>query len=430
MEFSIKSVDRLPSAAGVYIFKGHGRYLYVGKSVNIKARVKSHIENSKRSLKEKTILDNTQTVQYYLTENEFQATVLEAYLIKEYVPKYNIRWRDNKNFLYIKITIAEKYPKVLLSRRNEDDHQSLYFGPFSSVKKTEEILRLLRNVVPFCTQKNIGKTACFYSKIGLCHPCPSYIESLKNGQLRRELSAKYKQNIKKLIKLLRGKISSVKKQLEKQLKQSIEKQAYEEAKKISRQLDNLNELCKRRFIKGDDLVEEIKNNKLTALFKLLVNYFHLKSLNRVEAYDLSTWQGEFKVGAMIVVKDGQFDKSQYRRFKINIKGNDLVMLEELLKRRFTSKSINQLPDLIIVDGGKPQLLVVKKVLTSIKKNIPYIGIAKNPDRILIGDDNFSTIKIDNHNLGFSFIREIRDEAHRFVINYHKHLRNKKIFSKI
>lgn len=431
MEYSIKSIDRLPSSPGVYIFKGHGEYLYVGKSINIKARVKSHLENAKKSIKEKNLINKTQTVQYYLTESNFQAIILEASLIKEYLPKYNIRWRDNKNFLYIKITISDKYPKVFLSRQNEDDIKSLYFGPFSSVKKTEEILRLLRKIVPFCTQKKIGKTACFYSKIGLCNPCPSYIESLSNSRLKKELRAKYRQNIRKLIKLLQGKTKLVKNQLEKQLKIFIKKQAYEDAKIIKKQIDNLNDLCQRRFVKGNDFIENIKKNKLASLFNLLSNYLNLKSLNRIEAYDLSTWQGEFKTGAIIVLTNGQFDKNQYRRFKIHSQGNDLVMLEELLKRRFSTKSITKLPDLIIVDGGKPQLEVVNKFLRSIKKEIPFIGIAKKPDRIIIGKSHFPTITVDSKTIdGFNFIREIRDEVHRFTFNYHKYLRNKKIFSKI
>jgi excinuclease ABC subunit C len=133
---------------------------------------------------------------------------------------------------------------------------------------------------------------------------------------------------------------------------------------------------------------------------------------------------------MVVINNGKYDKDQYRRFKLKKEGNDFVRLEEVVTRRFSSKSIKILPDLMIIDGGIPQLLVVKKVLKTIKKDIPYIGIAKNPDRILIGKENFPVLETKNYDRGFAFIKEIRDEAHRYVISYHKYLRNKKIFSKI
>lgn len=426
MEYSIKSVDRLPNQCGVYIFKGHGEYLYIGKSKNIKARVKAHLESAKTNLKEKVILDKTQTVQFYLTENEFSAVVLEANLIKEHLPKYNVRWKDNKSFLYIKITISEEYPKIFLSRKNEKDNRSLYFGPFASVRKTEKILRILRKIIPFCTQKEISNKPCFYSKIGLCDPCPSQIVKEKNILIKRHLKARYKQNIKLLIKLLQGKIASVLKSLQKRLNEEIKKLNFERAKQLKEQIDELINLKAKNFDLDSNLIEEIKKNPLGELFNLISSYLPINSLNRIEAYDISNTKGELATGSMIVLTKGEFDKKEYRRFKIKNNVNDLKMLEELMTRRFSNKKLPK-PDLIIVDGGKPQIRVIKKIMKKKELNVPVIGIAKNPDRLIFDEKRENKANLISLNNGFNLIKLIRDEAHRFANSYHLLLRKKILF---
>ena len=124
-------LEKLPSTSGIYIFKKNKSYLYVGKSVNIKARVKSHFENAKIDIKESLIVKNSDSIDYVITDSEIKALLLEAELIQKYHPKYNVIWRDNKSYLYVKITVKEEYPKILLVRR-ENDGKSKYFGPFPS----------------------------------------------------------------------------------------------------------------------------------------------------------------------------------------------------------------------------------------------------------------------------------------------------------
>src|SRR3990167_10571679 len=125
-----KQLTSLPSTFGVYIFKKNKETLYVGKSINIKVRVASHLENAKLDRKEFLIVSGANRLEIRQTENEFAALILESELIKKFHPKYNVIWRYNKSYLYIKITIKEEFPKVLFSRK-ENDGKSLYFGPFS-----------------------------------------------------------------------------------------------------------------------------------------------------------------------------------------------------------------------------------------------------------------------------------------------------------
>ena len=191
-----KHIKKLPSIIGIYLFKKNKIVNYIGKSVNIKARISSHLENAKLDNKERLIIDSSNKIEVIPTESEFKTLILEAKLIRKFQPKYNSIWKDDKSPLYIKITIKEEYPKIFLIRKpsfakaskgKELNKNSLYFGPFSSTRTAETIISDIRKITPFCTQKKITKKACFYSKIGLCNPCPNEIGCCK-GEVRLALT--------------------------------------------------------------------------------------------------------------------------------------------------------------------------------------------------------------------------------------------------
>src|SRR3989338_9893962 len=174
-------IKKIDSFIGVYIFKSKNRPIYVGKSISVRARLLSHLENAKINAKEAKLLNETDKIETLQTDSEFKALILESELIKIHHPKYNVRWKDDKSYLYIKITIKEKFPKVLFSRK-ENDGKSLYFGPFSGSRIVLDLIADLRKIVPFCTQKSLGPRACFYSKLGLCDPCQGSISKVKDKQ--------------------------------------------------------------------------------------------------------------------------------------------------------------------------------------------------------------------------------------------------------
>ena len=158
---------------------------------------------------------------------------------------------------------------------------------------------------------------------------------------------------------------------------------------------------------------------------MIRSYFpDLKNIKRIEGYDISNLGLDYATASMVVINNNIFDKKQYRKFKIkNIKNrSDLERLNEVITRRF--KNNWPTPDLIIIDGGTPQVQEVVRLIKSLKKNISVIGIAKNPDRLMIGVDNFPVIKPSLFNKGFNLVRSIRDESHRFARKYHLYLRDK------
>src|SRR3989339_497701 len=344
-------IKKLPNTIGLYIFKNDEVINYIGKSVNIKARVLSHLENAKIDNKERLIIENSNKIETIITESEFKALLLESKLIREFQPKYNSIWKDDKSPLYIQVTTEVEYPKVLVTRKPSLSNKSLYFGPFSSVRMVEKIINDIRKIIPFCTQKKLSKNACFYSKIGLCNPCTNEIGGCK-GEARLALKDQYEKKIIVRNKIFRfGRLLTLK----------------------------------------DDSEFFLNNNtkNIKELFSLLRKYFpQLNKLNRIETYDISNLGLKQAVGSMIVMKNNQIDKKEYRKFKIKKIGlrSDFDRLKEVMFRRI--KQNWPVPDLVIIDGGKPQIRAILKIFHNNGLNIPLIGIVKNPDRVIIGLEDY------------------------------------------
>lgn len=423
-------IDDLPSQIGVYIFWLHEEPIYIGKSVNINARVKSHVQQAKFIRKEAAIVENATNITYLTTLSNFDALILEARLIQKHKPRYNVLWKDDKHYLYVKITAGEKYPHVYPVRK-ENDGSSLYFGPFKSTYMTEKLLYELRKVIPFCTSKKITKRACFYSRIGLCNPCPSYIESLTDGQKKRQLQNEYKANIRKLIHILSGKTDTFAKSLERELRLLSKAQKYEAAIAVRNKLFQFAFFLDKRSFNEDSLgvnvdLDELRN-ELNDFLK--INYSKsLKDSYRIECYDISNLFGEQPTASMVVFKDGEFSKKDYRKFGIEYKGiSDIRMMKEAIARRLHHKEWAY-PDLIVLDGGKPQLSTIYQYFTEHNINIPLISIAKRPDRIVAPHTNYKPLPFGNAALLFKLFQSMRDESHRFAKKYHVMLRNRNLLN--
>lgn len=429
-----EDANKLPTTTGVYIFKRDEHILYIGKSINLKARVLSHIENAKIDIKEAGIITNSNVIEYIVTDSEFKALILEAQLIRKHKPKYNSRWRDDKSPLYIKITIKDTYPKIYTIRK-EFDGKSKYFGPFPSVKSIYEILREIRRVFPFCTQKNITKRPCFHSKIGLCNPCPNDVKKTADETEKKRLTKLYRKNLFNIKKVLQGKTDPVLTSLYKLLKQLAAAQRYEEALIIRNKIAHFENLLHRKLFSPDITPRfNLASESTTSLVNLLKPYFPaLTNLHRIECYDISNFAQKEATASMVVFTDGLIDKKEYRRFKIkNLKlQSDFQMMREIFERRFKrhlagTPDQREAPDLLVVDGGKPQVRIIATALYELGVTIPLIGIAKHPDRLVMGVDQYPMLRPSIHQLGFNMIRAMRDESHRFAKKYHLFLRNKKM----
>jgi len=207
----------LPKNPGVYIFWHKSKVIYIGKAINLKNRLTSYLQIN-LNLKTRRMINFSETVSFIKVENELEALLLEAYLIKKNQPKYNIIAKDDKNPLYIKIT-KEKYPRIITARKideNKKDYIS-FFGPFPSSSIVKSVLRSLRKTFPYSDHK-IAKKACIYNQIGLCNPCPSVIESLGILKEKEKLRKLYLSNIKVIDSILKGNYRKIQRDLYKKMK--------------------------------------------------------------------------------------------------------------------------------------------------------------------------------------------------------------------
>lgn len=406
-----ETVKNLPHRPGCYLYKDSaGQIIYVGKAKNLQSRVRQYF-GLKNTLSPKTqlLVEHIARIDAIPTDSEFDALLLEATLIRKYLPKYNAIARDDKSPLYITITFDEPLPHILFTRKRELEqhvHRAI-FGPFQSARIARSLMQSVRRIIPYCTQKHRDGKPCFYTHLGLCKPCPSSIKTKK-------LASVYRSNLKKIALLLSGRARRVRTILEKKMHECGDHLAFEEAGEYKKQLDVLNMLLTHRFDTG--IFIDNTSDRLTALSRIL----HLPALQRIECIDISTLQGQWSTGSLVVFTDGIPDTNEYRRFRIRAAGipNDVGMMAEVIKRRFSHPEW-PIPNLLVVDGGKGQVTAAKHA------PVPVIGLAKRFEKIIVADgDGFRVIRLSPSSLALQLVQHIRDEAHRFAKRYHTHLRSR------
>ncbi|MBI2590984.1 MAG: GIY-YIG nuclease family protein [Candidatus Blackburnbacteria bacterium] len=448
-----KQAKSLVKGPGVYIFKNaQGNAIYVGKSINVYERVSSHLQA--RGTKSQDIAREAIEVATIPVFSELEALLLEAELIKKHLPKYNSAAKDDKHPLYIKISTSEEFPKVGMARREDFTNgksakRDRYFGPFPSSANIKSVLRQIRKVFPYCSQKKLGKRGCFYSHIGLCNPCPNNIvhdldlaaggEPRQGRDSRLRLTALYKSNIRKITTLLSGKTKRLEKQLLGEMKAASLREDFEAAARIRDQLRQISYITKpyekpKAYLENPNLVSDIREEELRALQDILSAYHpSLGAIHRIECYDVAHTGGKETTCSMVTFIDGEPEKKLYRRFRIKkVKGvDDFASLSEALTRRFSHLADWGKPDLIVVDGGKGQVSAALEVLALHPRGgsvIPTIGLAKREEEIVIPlfDGGFNVVRLGQDNPATKLLQRMRDEAHRFARAYHFKLRLKEL----
>lgn len=453
-----------------------------------------------------------------IVESELEALLLEAFYINKHKPKYNVLMKDGKSYILIRITIKDDFPKVLLARK-EDDPKSIYFGPFTNSSAVRLVLKTIRKIFPFQSVLNHPKKICLYHHLGLC-PCPPVPgvdrrgEALRAGPLLfsdfKKFKQNYRKNIRGIIRMLNGQSKKIMLELEKERNIASKSENYEEALELQRKINALSIITTPfhkpfEYVVNPNLRTDIRQQELNELMNILNsavidqnvilddsqgskkdsspikrdqndNKKFIKKLERIECYDISNIQGTNATGSMVVLTNGEIDRSQYRRFKIRrdweksspvspstssgsqagsfakaqSAPNDFAMMQEVLKRRFNHDEWH-MPDLIIVDGGKGQVSAALEVISGL--GIPLIGLAKREETIVISKnqeyhryhgedikrargtrdtrstrDTFFEVSLPKSSPALHLIMRIRDEAHRFAVTYHKRLRSKSTFS--
>jgi excinuclease UvrABC nuclease subunit len=361
-----EEIENLPDKPGVYFFKNaQEAVIYVGKAKNLKKRVKNHFQKPDQHafdfISQITGIDFIQTA----TENE--ALILEQQFIKKLQPRWNVEWKDDKNYFYISLT-AEQFPRIYLTHQPSartgvraklslaseslalTPQSENIFGPFVSGREVKAFLREIRKALPYRTCRNLAKKPCFYQSLGLCvAPC-----------IYKKTKASY--------------------------------------------------------------------GKMIATLKAIIGVYLGNNL-RVECYDISNLSGTLAVGSMVVFENSKSafaqgfgetkpNKNEYRKFKIKtvVGQNDVASLREVLTRRLNHDEWPK-PDLILLDGGKGQLKAAKGI------DIPVIALAKTSGGRLFSPFSKNYVNLEKLPKNVTdLLLQIRDEAHRFAISFNKQRR--------
>jgi len=423
----------IPVSPGSYQFLNkNNKIIYIGKAANLKNRIFSYWQKGSQlnSSKKKMLLEINK-IEWIETETEIEAFLLESNLIKKFQPYYNVSLRDDKRFAYIKISLEDLVPGVFITRKI--DKEGKYFGPFISVTVLREVLKIIRKIWPYCTERKLQKKPCFSAQIGRC-------TGVCAG--RQEVSEYKEKIIKPIILFLEGKRGKIIKNYELKIKN------------LEKEIKNASDLERKNLLLKDEL-RRLKYNLLNMKKVLahaniisvsekyasdvveLAKLFNFPKIpERIEGYDISNIYGKYAVGSMVVFKGGEPANQEYRKFKIKLEegADDVGMLKEVLERRLkhsTDKEKWKLPDLIILDGGKGQLNAIVKLFKKEKLNIPLLAISKGkglrsaaaPDKIFFPEKKEALI-LPLASPALHIIKRVRDEAHRFAIKYHRELRRK------
>jgi excinuclease ABC subunit C len=544
----LEKIEALPTKPGVYQFKNSdGKVIYVGKAQNLRNRVRQYFHKSRAAdTRIDAMISKISDVELTVTDSEIEALILEANLIKQLKPRYNVLLKDDKSYPYIAIT-QEPFPRVYVTRRKTSG--SRYFGPYTDVKAMRNALKTVRDLfmIRSCnldlTKEAIAKNkfkVCLDYHIKKCEgPCEGYVSQ-----------EHYRALIDQAEQVLRGKTKNLIESLKKEMETLADAACFEDAAKIRDRINallvysekqkivdaaetdrdivglvtheedacavifkiregkmigshhmylantagrSLGELLEavleRYYLEQEDIPPELFLSDEMSSTEIIQNWLEQKSGHqvnlqfprsgekaklvslvrtnaqfwldelqliklkrgdivphslqalqrdlhlpapprRIECFDISNIQGTDTVASLVVFTDGKPKKSEYRKFKIRtVEGpDDFASMQEVVERRYARilQEKNVLPDLIMVDGGKGQLSSALEVLHKLElQAIPIIGLAKRLEEVFLPDQNES-IQLPRTSSGLRLLQQIRDEAHRFAITFHRSVRSRRI----
>lgn len=529
----------LPDKPGVYLMHdATGKVIYVGKAVVLKNRVRSYFRNlASHTPKVKAMVAKIAEIETIVTSSEVEALILECNLIKKYRPRYNIMLKDDKTYPYLKVTMQEDFPRLVVTRRQARDGAK-YYGPYADAGAMHATVKLLRGMFPLrtCRKMNPDRPCLNYHIKRCLAPCAGYVSRTE-----------YSSMIKSVCMVLDGRTNELERDLQRRMQEAAENYAFEEAARLRDQLQAVQRLNEQQkavtnnggdmdvigygqditgsciqifFVRkgkligrdnfflhndGDSAVEVLSAfikqyyNEATFIPKEIVLPFTLEdedketveawlterssrkvelvvpqrgvkkellklandnavklleerlrkgslslkndveaaeelqqvlgidhALERMDCFDISHTQGIETVASMVVFRNGSISKKDYRKYKIvsaEGKPDDFKSMQEVVYRRY--KDYEDLPSLVVIDGGKGQLSSALEVIRGLGlHDLPVVGLAERNEEIFLPHQSKS-IMLDRDSAALHLIQRIRDEAHRFAITFHRKLRTKR-----
>lgn len=519
-----QKLELLPLKPGCYLMKNKdGEIIYVGKAIKLKNRVHSYFVGSHNYKTTKLVsqIDDFETI---VTTSEKEALLLEFNLIKQYRPRFNIMFMDDKSYPYLKLS-TDKAP-MLSVVRNIKDKKAEYFGPFPDSSAAYQTKDLINRLFPLRKCNTLPKKVCLYYHI---HECLGYCEKEISKEIKDDM-------IKKIRRFLKGDTNAIIQQLTQEMMAASEALNFEKAKEKRDLIDAINHVTQQQKVQFKDkknrdvfayyeeygyisiqnfilhdgkvlnrdfaihpLVEDpettflsfimqyyekniipdeillpkelnvdgleevlqtkviqpkqgnkkqlvdmvVENAKKSLMEKMetlqrdetrkneamneLSNYLN-KEIHTIEMIDNSHISGAFNCSGVVVFKDGEPSKADYRLYRLDEYRSDMDSMKEVLYRRYYRKLLEKQPlsDLLIVDGGYQQIEAACEVLDAFQIDIPVVGLVKDDKHRtsqLLNRDG-EVIEVKKESSLFFFLTNIQDEVHRYAITYHRKLRSK------
>ena len=484
-------VHEVPHKPGVYLMRDRfNRVIYVGKARDLRKRVGSYFLPSKLAqadLKTRAMLDATWDFETHTVRSEAESVLLEGKLIKEYRPRYNISFRDDKRFLLVRVDMSEEWPRFRLARFKKDDG-SRYFGPYAHAGALRQTLNFMRKKFGVLT---FGRGSPTERELkSATYQVPVRLSEISTEQ--------YRERVLQACEFLEGKSREMIATLEEEMRKAAKKMDFEKAAELRNMVDDLRSTTRptRRFTRGSlpssiDPMADVRE---------LADALQLPQVPRVmECFDISNISTTHVVASMVCFRDGVPDKDNYRRYRVRtVEGqDDFASMAEVVRRRYsrvlleardanvdvaafsqenaadalarisrqpeqnpamsdrrmgrgiplqnpqvTSRDSStpkvfgvqndegfvavRLPDLIIVDGGKGQLSAACRELQRLGlHDLPIIGLAKEREEIY-RPDRALPLQLPIDSGALRLLQRIRDEAHRFANAYHQLLMKKRV----
>ena len=444
-----RKVHEVPHKPGVYLMRDRfNRVIYVGKARDLRKRVSSYFLPSKiaqADLKTRAMLDAVWDFETHTVRSDAESLLLEGKLIKEYRPRYNVSFRDDKRFLLVKIDLSEEWPRFRLARFKKDDG-ARYFGPYAHSGALRQTLNFMRKKFGVLT---FGRGSPTEREL----KSATYQVPMRLSEIGAE---QYRARVVQACEFLEGHSREMIAVLEEEMRKAAEKMDFEKAAELRNMIEDLRSTTKpmRRFTSGSlpSAIDQMAD------VQALADALQLPRAPRVmECFDISNISTTHVVASMVCFRNGLPDKDNYRRYRVRtVEGqDDFASMAEVVRRRYSrillearetnpeaaefsqenpaeaikhqpSTAFVRLPDLIIVDGGKGQLSAACRELQRLGlHDLPIIGLAKEHEEIF-RPGRALPLQLPMDSGALRLLQRIRDEAHRFANAYHQLLMKKRI----
>jgi excinuclease ABC subunit C len=434
------------------------RVLYVGKAVDLAKRVAQYFNPRKADLKNQVLAPLVRKIDYIACASEREALVWERRLIRRHQPFFNVMWKDDKSYPWVKVSLEEDFPRVSVVRRRRRDGGA-YFGPYPHVSAVRALLKTLwrRKIFPlrpcdyaFSRERPLADKkirSCLYYHTRECPaPCAGRIAP-----------AAYRRIAEDAVLFFEGRYAELKTRLGTEMRRASKALEYEAAARARDNiaaLEHMGERVHYEEVRPGKVAERLDASQAVSDLQEALGL--PKPPHHVECFDISHLFGREVVGSMVCFEAGEPRKSHYRRFRIQgipvseaagaagtprdpaaraerrttaARNDDFAAMAEVVARRCRAlrKAGEAPPDLFLIDGGKGQLGAAQSALQETGTRTGLAALAKREEEVFL-PGRPEPLVLERRRPALRLLQRIRDEAHRFAVTYHRLLRKKELFN--